>query len=118
MNLQFLVLKKHIFKRRNLQFHFSKFKFRIGTLGFFSLVKQNFELIYFKFFRKFIWRKFIVKQTSLKRKKLWVFLFPNFIYSHKSKNARMGAGVGAFVRVCIRLKAYVSFLELYGFPFR
>ncbi len=31
--------------------------------------------------------------------KYWVMILPNFILTQKSKNARMGAGVGKFVRL-------------------
>lgn len=43
--------------------------------------------------------------------KFWIFLKPNCILSCKSTNSRMGAGVGAMVRLSIKLKSYVSFVE-------
>jgi hypothetical protein len=40
-----------------------------------------------------------------------LFLTPNLLLSKKSTNARMGAGVGSFVRLAILLKSYYSFVE-------
>lgn len=45
------------------------------------------------------------------RRKFWMFLQPNLIFSAKSVNSRMGAGVGKLVRLAIKLKSYKSFIE-------
>jgi hypothetical protein len=115
VNLQYLILRKHIFKKRKFSLKYRRYNFRYGSLGLFSLIKQRFELLYFRFFRKIIFRKIVKRKVLFKKRRSWVFLFPNHILTKKSTNARMGAGVGAFVRVCIVLKSYQSFIEFSGF---
>ena len=40
-----------------------------------------------------------------KKTKYWVFIKPNFLLTMKSKNSRMGSGVGSYIRVCSVVKA-------------
>lgn len=44
---------------------------------------------------------------------------PNFLLTMKSKNSRMGSGVGAYVRVCFEIKPNkpLLFLENYSHTF-
>lgn len=44
--------------------------------------------------------------------KIWIFLNINTILTCKSKNARMGAGVGAMVRLTTILHPYTVFFKL------
>jgi ribosomal protein L16/L10AE len=74
-------------------------------------------LIYFRFLKKAVYHKHLKRRTFFKKRKFWVFLFPNSFFSKKSTNARMGAGVGLFVRVIIKLKNYVSFFEFRNFSY-
>lgn len=36
--------------------------------------------------------------------KYWVIVRPNFILTMKSKNSRMGSGVGNYIRICSIIK--------------
>jgi ribosomal protein L16/L10AE len=51
------------------------------------------------------------------KKNIWVFLKPNFPISRKSKNSRMGKGVGAFSRWTIRLYSNTTLLKLRRFSY-
>jgi ribosomal protein L16/L10AE len=115
--LEYLIKRKHIFKHRSHKSRKKNYLFKYGTIGFFSLRVQIFELIYFRLLKKVFFRRHLKRRTFFKKKKIWVFLFPNSFFSKKSTNARMGAGVGLFVRVIIRLKNYVSFIEFKDFSY-
>lgn len=47
--------------------------------------------------------------------KYWVKLLPNFILTQKSKNARMGAGVGKFVRLTAIVKPQKSIIKTWHY---
>ena len=99
MNLDYYIKKKHIFKnRRVLSFKFktkSKSTFRF----IYSVKKTRLEFVYVRLFKKLFRRKFIKAKTRFFKPKFWILLLPNYILTQKSKNARMGAGVGKFVRL-------------------
>lgn len=118
MNLNYIISRKHIFKNRKEKSFKRKFKYKIGSSGLFSLKIQRFELVYLRGFKKVIKRRFARTRSSFKRRKFWLFLRPNCILSSKSVNARMGAGVGSLVRLCIWLKSYKSFLEFRNYSTR
>lgn len=118
MNLNQLLQKKHIFKKRRLYWAHRTYKFRIGTVGLFSLRLQRFELVYLRGFKKLIRRRHMRARIRFKRRKFWFFLKPNCILSGKSSNSRMGAGVGSLVRVSILLSAYKSFVEFKNYSGR
>jgi ribosomal protein L16/L10AE len=111
LKYQYLVQRGHIFKSRNLGNINRLFFFKFGTHGLFSLKKQRFEFIYLRGLKRLIKRRYLRIKTQFKKKKFWLFLTPNLLLSKKSTNARMGAGVGSFVRLAINLKSYYSFLE-------
>jgi hypothetical protein len=69
MNLQYLILRKHVFKKRKFILKYKNYQFRCGSIGLFGLIKQRFELLYFKFFRKIIFRKLIKRRVSFKKKR-------------------------------------------------
>lgn len=118
MNLSYLLERKHIFKNRRIKSNKRKFKFKIGNSAFFSLKIQRFELVYLRGFKKIIRRRCIKIKSLFKRRKIWFFLRPNCILSSKSVNARMGAGVGSLVRICVWLKSYKSFVEFQNYSFK
>lgn len=106
-----LILKKHIFKNRKNVNYRRPLRFKIGTSGLFSLCRQQFELLYWKGIRRFLRRKALKLGQRFARKKIWLFLTPNIIFSGKSVNSRMGSGVGRLVRVAIQLLSYKTFME-------
>ena len=116
MNTNYYFLKKHIFKKRNhSNIALKLIKFKVGTLGIFSSVKQKFEFVYLRFFKKTIRRKYCKAYTKFNKSKYWMFLKSNFIYSSKSKNSRMGAGVGILVRLVSIIYSYSNLFEFIGF---
>jgi len=111
LNLNYLTKRKHLFKKRGCDFIVRPLKLRLGESGFFSTKPQRFEFVYMRFFKKLVRRRYLKKRMRFRVCKFWIFLRPNCILSCKSTNSRMGAGVGALVRVAIRLKSYISFVE-------
>ena len=111
MNLNYITKKKHIFKRRVCRNIKRLYKLNVGNTGLFSLKNQFFELVYWRGFKKIIRRRHLKLKMKFKRKKFWIFLKPNVIFTSKSVNSRMGAGVGKFIRLAIKLKSYRSFVE-------
>lgn len=99
MNLDFYIKKKHIFKQRTCP----KFVIINGTFGKFlslyTIRKFRLEFVYIRLFKKLLRRRFIKAKTRFFKPKYWLLFLPNFILTQKSKNARMGAGVGKFVRL-------------------
>lgn len=84
---------------------------KFGKLGLYSLYKQQFEVVFLRFFKKLIRRKYYKAKMRFLKPKFWFFLNINFIYSAKSKNARMGAGIGSYVRLTSLLNPKYSVLE-------
>lgn len=99
MNLNFLIEKNHIFKRRyKKNFIFEDIK-KIHT-GIFSKNKIRFELVYLKTIKKIFRKRYYKKNPIFSTPKFWLMIKPNFLLTMKSKNSRMGSGVGLYVRVC------------------
>lgn len=103
MNLDLLLKKKHIFKKRISQPTHTKFKLYNKT-GVFTLNAFRFEFVYVRSFKKLFRKKYIKKKSRLLHTKYWVLIKPNFLLTAKSKNSRMGSGVGVYIRVCSRIK--------------
>lgn len=114
MNLNFLIKKNHIFKRRKKKF--MSYKYLNKKLsGIFNTNQIRFEFIYLKTFKKIFRKKFFKKKSHYKLAKFWVMIRPNFILSMKSKNSRMGSGVGMYTRVCSIIKPGKPLLLLRGY---
>lgn len=60
----------------------------------------RFEFVFFRVLKKLLRRKFIKAKVRFFKPKFWFFLLPNYTLTQKSKNSRMGAGVGKFIRLC------------------
>lgn len=71
--------------------------------------KVLFEGVYYIFLRKLL-RK-CSKKNNLS--KIWVFLKPNYPISKKSKNSRMGKGVGSFLRWATQLNPNFAIIKTY-----
>lgn len=113
MKLDYYLKKNHIFKKRfnsfvkdNIFVNFNKF------IYLFSSKKQRFEFIYLRVFKKLLRRKFCKAKMRFKKPKIWLYFKVNYVLTKKSKNARMGAGVGKLVRVTSILKKNIVFLKL------
>ena len=103
MNLNFLIKKKHIFKRRK-NYKFKKLNKLYSYNGLFSTNSFRFEMVYLKVIKKLFRKKYIKKKVNYIKTKYWVMVKPNFLLTMKSKNSRMGSGVGSYVRVCSIIK--------------
>ena len=114
MNLNFLIKKNHIFKRRKKKIFSYEF-FQKKIPGIFNRNQIRFEFIYLKVFKKIFRKKFFKKKSHYKLAKFWIMIKPNFILSMKSKNSRMGSGVGMYVRVCSILKPGKPIILLKGY---
>ncbi len=101
-------LKKRFFKKNKLS------KLRFGTIGLYCLHSFRFEYRYCLFLRKFfkrLRRKHKRKVHTQQRRRTWLFIRPNLILTHKSKNARMGKGKGNFKRWCTIVHPGRVFIE-------
>ena len=104
MNLNFLITKNHIFKRRK----FYEYKLKLNKTkrpGIYLKHQLRFELINLKIFKRILRKKYYKKNLNFKFTKYWLMIRPNFLLTMKSKNSRMGSGVGSYVRVSSIIKA-------------
>lgn len=115
MNLDFYIKKKHLFKNRT--FYAVKVLPPQPTLTkyIYSTKKFRLEFVYIRLFKKYFRRRFIKAKTRFFKPKYWILFLPNFILTQKSKNARMGAGVGKFVRLTSLVKPGKSFLKTWHY---
>lgn len=117
MNLNYYMLKKHIFKKRERFFTTKKTpKLKFGSVGLYSTRRQKFEFVYIRLLKKFFRRKYIKAYIPFMKPKFWLFVRSNYILSAKSKNARMGAGVGALVRTVFALPPLFFLMEFRHYP--
>lgn len=114
MNITYLIKKNHIFKnRKKNQFSYYNINFlnyKYCNSGIFFSNKTRFEFIYLKTFKKLFKKKSFKKDKLYSTHKFWLTVRPNFLLSMKSKNARMGSGVGSYVRVCYNILANKPFI--------
>ena len=99
LTLDYYLKKSHIFKNRKAQYVKSTFGHKIKKcFSIISLKKQRFEFVYIRTFKKFLRKSYCKSKMRFFKPKFWIKIFINAILTKKSKNARMGAGVGAFHR--------------------
>jgi len=115
LRLDYYLKRLHLFKQR----YASPVICSIKTLNlhtiFISVKKQRFNFVYVRTVRKLLRRKYCKAKMRFFRPRLWIFLNINCILSCKSKNARMGAGVGKLVRLVTILYPQTIFLSInYG----
>lgn len=114
MNLNFLIEKNHIFKRRKIK----KINYKNVCrkyINVFNINQIRFELINLKIFKKLFRKRYFKKKMRFILTKYWVIIRPNFILSMKSKNCRMGSGVGNYVRVCSIIKPNTTIIMTKNF---
>ena len=99
MNLNFLIKKKHIFKRRVYK-NVKLYKPLQFNAGIYTTNQIRFEFVYLRSIKKLFRKKYKKRKNSYLKTKFWVMVKPNFLLTMKSKNSRMGSGVGSYVRVC------------------
>lgn len=115
MNLNFLIKKNHIFKRRKkTQF---KYNYSKNNSGIYTYNQFKFEFIYLKIIKKLFRKKYLKKTRIFFKSKFWVMIKPNFLLTMKSKNSRMGSGTGLYVRVCSIVKANKPIILLRNYSY-
>lgn len=105
MNLDYYIKKKHIFKKRintKTKFYLINSHKRYNV---YTHKNVRLEFTYIKLFRKLLRRKYVKARIKLFKPRYWLYLLPNYILTQKSKNSRMGAGVGKLVRM-VNFKYY------------
>ncbi len=117
MNLNYLIKKNHIFKsRKKYKINiYKKLKFNYGV---YSLNQFRFELVYFRVLKKLFRKKYFKRDISYLTKKYWLMVRPNFLLTMKSKNSRMGSGVGSYVRVSAIVKSNKPIILLKNYYFQ
>lgn len=117
MNLDFYIKKKHIFKNRTA----TKFTFcnhhRQVTQFIYSVKQCRVDLVSIRLFKKLLRRKFIRAKTRFFKPKYWIIMMPNFLLTQKSKNSRMGAGVGKFVRLTSIVSSGKSLIKTWYYTY-
>lgn len=114
MNLNFLIKKNHIFKKRVKKI-FKNIYYGNFSTGLYNINKIRFEFIYLKVFKKIFRKKYLKKRHLYSLTRFWMMVKPNFILSMKSKNSRMGSGVGIYTRVCSIIKPGKPVMLLTGY---
>ena len=99
LNLDFYIKKKHLFKQRGFSKIYIISKVNAIYNYIYSTKRFRIDFVYIRLFKKIFRRRFIKAKTRFFKPKYWIMFLPNFILTQKSKNARMGAGVGKFVRL-------------------
>lgn len=99
LTLDYYLKKSHIFKNRKAKY--VKFFPEDNIKKYFSIIsikKQRFEFVYIRTLKKFLRKSYCKTKMRFFKPKFWLKIFINAILTKKSKNARMGAGVGVFHR--------------------
>ena len=73
-------------------------------INIFNINQIIFYLINLKILKKLFRKRYIKKKMRFIITKYWVIVRPNFILTMKSKNSRMGSGVGNYIRICSIIK--------------
>lgn len=115
MNINFLIKKKHIFKQRFV----STTKYTIKNYLNHAIYSTNafrFEFVYLKTIKKLFRKKYIKRKALYLHTKFWIMIKPNFLLTAKSKNSRMGSGVGLYLRVCSRIHSNTPIIFFKYYP--
>ena len=103
LTLDYYLKKNHIFKKRTNKKLKLNWKVQSFTHYFIiSTVKQRFEAVYIRTFKKILRKSYCKTKMRFFKPRFWLKIFINALLTKKSKNARMGAGVGNFCR-CFNL---------------
>ena len=104
LTLDYYLKKSHLFKKRNkVSKPVKSFATPPKKYTIVSTKTQKFEFVYIRAFKKYFRRSYCKSKMRFFKPKIWIKIFANLILSKKSKNARMGAGVGQLVRLASQL---------------
>ena len=112
LTVDYYLKKNHIFKQRNKKKIYNNKKIKVNTFFIKSLKNQRFESVYLRIFKKFLRKSYCKTKMRFFKPKFWVKIFINGLLTKKSKNARMGAGVGAYHRAIVKLYEGMIILQL------
>lgn len=115
MNLDFYIKKKHIFKQRKIHTILFKNTIKSNYSCIYSIKYFKIEYVYIRLFKKLFRRKFIKSTTRFFKPKFWLKINPNYLLTQKSKNSRMGAGVGKFIRLVNYTKPGKSIIKTWHY---
>lgn len=101
LTLDYYLKKSHIFKNRKPKYMIPTRSKKIKHFIIISTKKQRFEFVYIRTFKKFLRKSYCKVKMRFFKPKFWIKVFVNALLTKKSKNARMGAGVGVFHRACV-----------------
>lgn len=109
--------QKHLMKNRHLP-QITLCSMKLGKYKYiYTLRKLRIDFVYIRLFKKLFRRRFIKAKTRFFKPKYWVLFLPNYTLTQKSKNARMGAGVGKFVRLTSIVKPGKSIIKTWYYNF-
>ncbi len=91
-----------------------RLKNSFGNIGICTYKNCRFEYAYFNVIRRFLKSFLRIKYSKYQLTWIWVFLKGNFPIRRKSKNSRMGKGIGAFLRWAIRIPRGYNIIEFKG----
>lgn len=111
--------KRYPFLKNNIKnkihFEFYNYKYNYLNNGLSYLMPTNcfrFELIYFKWLKKMLkLRKYKRRSSRIHRVYNWINLGINLYFKKKSKNSRMGKGVGLYEKKAFFVCTGTRFLE-------
>ena len=112
MRFKYLLTKKQNSQKKRGSYKIIPLKLNYGASGIFAKKQFRFELLYLVYLKKYF--KSMLKYNNfrnLNKKKIWIFLKPNYPLSKKGKNSRMGKGKGAFLRWAIKIYFNSSIFE-------
>lgn len=115
MSLNSLLDKNHVYKQRRSSTATCLSPLQWGSSGFQVQERHRFELVYLRTFKLVFKRKFLKARTRYFRPSYRIYLHPNFLLTAKSKNSRMGCGVGLLVRAVVLLQKGRIFIECLGY---
>lgn len=115
MSLEELLERNHVYKRRIKKYSNTETSLQWGSMGIGSSYFHRLELVYLRLFKSIFRRKFLRATTMYFKPSYRIFIHPNFLLTAKSKNSRMGCGVGLLVRSVVKLSAGQIFLECIGY---
>ena len=115
MSLAYYLNKIHLFKNKQTRNYLPIPKY--GTIFFYALKILQFEFVYIRVLKKLLRRKYFKAPLRFFRPKFWFLLKANSVISQKSKNARMGAGVGLKLRIVRLIWANSLVCEFWGFHY-
>ena len=109
--------QKHLLKNRTIE-PIGFCRMRLLHFKYLYTVKKfRLDFVYIRLFKKIFRRRFIKAKTRFFKPKYWVLFLPNYTLTQKSKNARMGAGVGKFIRLTSIVKPQKAIIKTWHYTY-